>query len=53
MEVDLTTYNTLDEADRDIIYCYDWEVSRNENKRPIKLIDKNMLQVYFLNTRRN
>ena len=40
IEIDETSYNALDEADRDIIYCYDWETARNEAKRDIKLIDR-------------
>jgi len=40
MEVDLTTYNTLDESVRNIVYCYNWEVDRNDAKRDIKLIDR-------------
>ena len=40
IEVDLTTYNTLDASVRDIIYCYQWEVDRNDAKREIKLIDR-------------
>ena len=39
IEVDLITYNALAEVDRDIVYCYNWELSRNEAKRDIKLID--------------
>ena len=39
IEVDETTYNALAAADRDIIYCYNWELDRNEAKRDIKLID--------------
>ena len=39
LEIDLTTYNTLLPAARNIKYCYDWEVDRNEDKRDIKLID--------------
>ena len=39
LEVDVTTYNALDAADRQIVYCYNWEVDRNEAKREIKLID--------------
>ena len=39
MEVDVTTYNALDAFDRQIVYCYNWEVDRNEAKRDIKLID--------------
>jgi len=40
LEVDVTTYNALDEADRNIVYCYNWEVDRNDAKREIKLIDR-------------
>lgn len=40
IEVDETSYDALDAADRKIIYCYDWEVDRNEAKRDIKLIDR-------------
>ena len=39
IEVDETTYNALAEVDRDIVYCYNWELDRNESKRDIKLID--------------
>ena len=39
IEVDLTTYNALASADREIVYCYNWELNRNEAKRDIKLID--------------
>ena len=39
IEVDVTTYNALDSSLRDIIYCYNWEVDRNEAKRDIKLVD--------------
>ena len=39
IEVDLTTYNTLAAGSRKIVYYYDWEVDRNEDKRNIKLID--------------
>ena len=39
IEVDVTTYNSLDEAERDVVYYYEWEVDRNEAKRDIKLID--------------
>tara|TARA_B100001996_G_scaffold156359_1_gene119107 strand:+ start:446 stop:1021 length:576 start_codon:yes stop_codon:yes gene_type:complete len=44
IEVDETTYDGLDENDRKIIYCYDWEVDRNEAKRDIKLIDRKYVQ---------
>ena len=40
LEVDITTYNALDAADRNIVYCYDWEIVRNDAKRDIKLIDR-------------
>ena len=40
IEVDVTSYNALDAADRKIVYCYDWEVTRNDDKRSIKLIDQ-------------
>ena len=39
IEVDVTTYNSLGAADRNIVYNYNWEVNRNEAKRDIKLID--------------
>ena len=39
IEVDITTYNALADADRNIVYCYNWELDRNESKRDIKLID--------------
>ncbi len=39
IEIDETTYDTLDENVRDIVYYYEWEVDRNEAKRDIKLID--------------
>jgi hypothetical protein len=37
--IDETTYDTLDADVRNIKYCYDWEVDRNEAKRDIKLIE--------------
>jgi len=40
IEVDITTYTALDGLVRNIVYCYDWEVDRNEAKRNIKLIDR-------------
>jgi len=40
LEVDVTTYDALDAADRNIVYCYDWEIVRNDAKRDIKLIDR-------------
>ena len=39
IEVDLTTYNALSVGSRKVVYYYDWEVERNEDKRNIKLID--------------
>ena len=39
IEIDLTTYNTLAVGSRKIVYYYEWEVERNEDKRNIKLID--------------
>ena len=41
--IDETTYDTLAIAARNIKYCYDWEVDRNEAKRDIKLIDRNFV----------
>ena len=38
--VDITTYDTLTDATREIVYNFNWEVDRNEAKRDIKLIDK-------------
>jgi len=39
LEIDETTYDTLGSSVKNIKYCYDWEVDRNEAKRDIKLID--------------
>ncbi len=39
IEVDETTYLSLDASARNIVYHYEWEVDRNEAKRDIKLID--------------
>ena len=44
IEVDETTYDALDVNDRKIVYCYDWEVDRNEAKRDIKLIVRKYVQ---------
>ena len=44
LEVDETTYDALDGLVRKVIYCYDWEVDRNEAKRDIKLIDRKYVQ---------
>ena len=41
--IDETTYDTLDTDVRNIKYCYDWEVDRNEAKRDIKLISRNFV----------
>ena len=38
--VDLTTYSTLAEADRELITKFDYEIEINDNKRKIKLLDK-------------
>jgi len=43
IEIDETTYDTLAAAARNIKYCYDWEVDRNEAKRDIKLINRNFV----------
>ena len=43
IEIDETTYDTLAAAARNIKYCYDWEVDRNEDKRDIKLINRNFV----------
>ena len=40
IEIDETKYDTLATTARNIKYCYDWEVDRNEAKRDIKLIDR-------------
>ena len=40
IEVDITTYTSLDTEVRNIQYCYQWEVNRNDAKRDIKLIDR-------------
>ena len=39
IEIDITSYNALAAADRNIVYCYQWETNRNEAKRDIKLIE--------------
>jgi len=43
IEVDETTYLTLDDSSRRIVYYYEWEVDRNEAKRDIKLISRNFV----------
>ena len=40
IEVDVTTYNALDDEVRNVVYYYNWEVDRNDSKREIKLIDR-------------
>ena len=40
IEVDETTYNALEVSSRKVVYNYEWEISRNENKRDILLIDR-------------
>lgn len=39
LEVDLTTYNSLNSSDRKTISKFDYELSNNEAKREIKLIE--------------
>ena len=39
IQVDKTTYDNLAAGSRKVVYYYDWEVERNEDKRNIKLID--------------
>ncbi len=41
--VDLTTYSTLVDADKELITKYDYEVEKNEVKRKVKLLDKKYL----------
>ena len=43
IEIDETTYDTLDADAKNIKYCYNWEVDRNEAKRDIKLIGRNFV----------
>ena len=43
MIIDETTYDTLAVGARNIKFCYDWEVDRNEAKRDIKLIGRNFV----------
>ena len=40
VEIDQDTYNSLSEADRDAVSVYDYELSLNDAKRQIKLLDK-------------
>ena len=47
LEIDLTTYNTLDEGNRGIIYCFEWEMEENEKKRDIKLVDPRFAATIF------
>ena len=39
IQVDKTSYDSLAVGSRKIIYCYEYEVNKNEDKRSIKLID--------------
>ena len=39
IEVDLTTYNALGSGEKDVVYSFNYEVDRNEDKRNIKLVD--------------
>jgi hypothetical protein len=43
LSVDLTTYNSLSEASRELITKYDHELELNEDKRKIKILDKKYL----------
>ena len=43
LEVDLTTFNSLGLTDRKQISNFDFEVSRNDDNRRIKLIDKDFI----------
>lgn len=39
IQVDKTTYDNLAVGLRKIVYCYEWEVEKNEDKRSIKMVD--------------
>lgn len=41
--VDLTTYSTLAEVDKESISKYDYEIEKNEVKRKVKVLDKKYL----------
>jgi len=41
--IDLTTYNTLAEVDKELITKYDYEIDANDEKRKIKILDKRFL----------
>ena len=43
MTVDKSTHDSLDLADRKIIYKYDHEENKNEAKRNIKILDKDFI----------
>jgi len=43
--VDQTTYNSLNESERESISKYDWELEQNEEKRKIKLLNKRYLSI--------
>ena len=45
--VDLTTYNNLDDNERGIVYCFEYEVDLNESKRDIKLVDPRFAATIF------
>jgi len=38
--VDQTTYNSLNESEREAITNYDWEIEQNDARRKIKILDK-------------
>jgi hypothetical protein len=42
--IDQTTYNLLPDVDRNAVSIYDWEVSVNEAKRQIQILDKRFVQ---------
>lgn len=44
LEIDETTYNRLDPADREVQTAYEFEVELNDDRRNIRLIDKLYLQ---------
>jgi len=41
--IDLTTYNTLVDADKELITKYDYEIELNDEKRKIQILDKRYL----------
>jgi len=44
LEVDLTTYNSLDPSRRKFVTAFDWEEEQNELKRNIKILDERYLE---------